>query len=229
MKKSLYVAVAVVAALGLIASVAGASVPDPANSIVQWRNLIPGWVGATSDPETVAVFIAPLGQGHAGLTDPTQQSYLEVWVRDQFNAAMGGVQVDATFDGDSLLLSAPGNVVTGFTDGSGYVKLVPTGSVIREIFGIRDAEESGLEITCLGVSLYQNQTPFLSPDMTSNPPTEPIGCVGGLDFAILAADWLSFNPACRSNLNRKCNEAGGQCVGGLDYAPFAQHWLEGCP
>ena len=188
----------VVAAISVAAPFAWASVPDPGYSTVTWINL-------TDD---TTAMICPAGDA----------SYLDVNVRDQFNAPMGGILVEAAFDGADIYLVSP---VSGYTNGSGDVTLTIYGGV--DASAGEQSPTSGTEVTCLGVTLYSNDKDFLSPDMSQAPGSENV--VEGLDYSLFAADWLSFVEGSRSNFNRLCNESGGECVGGLDYAIFATHWL----
>jgi hypothetical protein len=151
----------------------------------------------------------------------TDLSYLQVNVRDQFNAPMGGVQVDATFDGADIYLTGP---VTGFTDGLGDVTLYIYGGTDGS--AAEQTVTSGTEVTCLGVVLYSNDKDFLSPDMSQAPGSE--NYVEGLDYAMFAANWLSGLFGSRSNFDRAWDDAPTNtvAVGGLDYAIFALHWLD---
>jgi hypothetical protein len=149
----------------------------------------------------------------------TDLSYLQVNVRDQFNAPMGGVQVDATFDGAEIYLTGP---VTGFTDGVGDVTLNIYGGT--DGTAVEQTVTSGTEVTCLGVVLYSNDKDFLSPDMSQAPGSE--NKVEGLDYAIFAGDWLSTEDGSRSNFNRAVEGTPPVAVGGLDYGIFAGHWLD---
>ena len=188
----------VVAAVSLTAPSAWASVPDPGYSTVTWQLL--------ADDTTAMICPA------------CDASYLDVVVKDQFGIAMGGVPVEATFDGAVIYLKTPS---TGNTDGSGYVKLDVCGGTDGS--GGEQTVTSFTKVTCMGVTIYENDKDFLSPDMSQGVGSENV--VEGLDYTIFAGDWLSFLPGSRSNFNRLCNEALGECVGGLDYAIFAQHWL----
>ncbi|KPJ59516.1 MAG: hypothetical protein AMJ46_10895 [Latescibacteria bacterium DG_63] len=198
MAKLFYVGVAVVVALGLAVPSAWASVPDGENSDVQWINLV---------NDTTAL-ICPAGDG----------SYLDVYVKDQFNAPMGGVLVQVAFDGAEIYLASP---CQGYTDVGGHVALYIYGGT--DGTAAEQTVTSGTKVECLGVTLYQNDKDFLSPDMSQGAGSQNV--VEGLDYSIFAGDWLSFVAGSRSNFNRLCNEAGGECVGGLDYSIFATHWL----
>ncbi|UCF77831.1 MAG: hypothetical protein JSW03_06880 [Candidatus Eiseniibacteriota bacterium] len=198
MTKLFYIAIATVVALGLAVPAAWASVPSVDNSTVLWVNLV---------NDTTAM-ICPTGDA----------SYLDVTVKDQFNAPMAGVLVEASFDGAEIYLVSP---VSGTTDISGHVNLMIYGGTDNSAG--EQTVTSGTEVTCLGVTLYSNDKDFLSPDMSQAPGSENV--VEALDYGIFAVDWLSFEEGSRSNFNRLCNEAGGECVGGLDYSIFAAHWL----
>ncbi|KPJ61664.1 MAG: hypothetical protein AMJ46_00880 [Latescibacteria bacterium DG_63] len=191
----------IVAAVSLAAPVAWASVPDPGYSTVGWVNVYPAYADST-------VMICPAGDA----------SYIQVNVRDQFNAPMGGVLVQASFSSGNIYLVSP---VEGNTDTYGDVTLTISGGIDNT--GGETSITSATTVTCLGVTLYSNDRDFLSPDMTQATGSE--NKVEGLDYSIFAGDWLSFNDHSRSNFNRLCNESGGECVGGLDYSIFALHWL----
>jgi hypothetical protein len=173
--------------------------------------------GVFESADTVAVFMCPNKDGH-----PMQNSasYLDVTVRDQFGAPMPGVLVEATF-ADSVYLENP---CTGTTDGAGHVLLYPEGGVIRknvltvpqEIDSL--AYVSTTTVTCMGVTIYQNPRPFLSPDYNGD------GVVEALDHAYFSRDWLSRDPESRSNFTRDC-ELDGTCVEARDATVFTLHWL----
>ncbi len=189
--------VAIVVAAVSLAVPVWASVPDPGNSTVAWVNL---------RPNTDAALICPSGDG------PT---YLDIVVRDQFNAPMAGVLVEATFDDPPVSLVSS---CSGFTNGVGALTLTPAGGV--ECSGADStARLSSTTVTCLGVVLYSNDRPFLSPDMNAD------GTVEGLDYSIFASDWLDTIMTARSNFDGMCPGASGECVEGLDYSIFSVHWL----
>jgi hypothetical protein len=203
MTRLFYIGIAVVAAVGLAAPGAWASVPDGGYSDVQWINLV----------DDTTALICPTGDG----------SYLDVFVKDQFNAPIGGVLVQATFDGAEIYLVSP---CEDYTDINGHAALY--------IYGGTDGSSgeqtvtSGTKVDCLGVTLYENDKDFLSPDMS-----QAVGSgnyVEGLDFAMFAIDWLSQVDGSRSNFNRARESNPSPppddfAVGGLDYSILALHWL----
>lgn len=192
----------VVAAISVAAPFAWASVPDPGYSTVTWMDI------PLSAPDDTVAMICPSGDA----------SWLDVNVRDQFNAPLGGVLVEATFDGADIYLVSP---VSGYTDASGDVDLLIYGGIDNT--AQQQSITSGTVVTCLGVTLYSNDKDFLSPDMTQAPGSENV--VEGLDFSMFALDWLSVLEGSRSNFNRTNEGPPTVAVGGLDYSIFALHWL----
>jgi hypothetical protein len=144
---------------------------------------------------------------------------------------MPGVLVTAEFDAppDTVVIYG---AVQGFTDGVGFVNLSIPGSCHTRTLVQPATRSSGTTVRCLGVILYQNQRPFLSPDYNPDQTVPPAdgGWVGFQDFGFFSADWLALSPAfddCRSNFDRlPAGCAAGLCaVEFVDFGIFAAHWL----
>ncbi|KPJ60594.1 MAG: hypothetical protein AMJ46_06275 [Latescibacteria bacterium DG_63] len=198
---------------GIPAAGAWASVPDPVNSGWTWANLECGFTKA---------FICPAA-------DSFITSAIFVSVRDQFDAPMPGVLVEASFYDDGCLwLCEP---VRSFTQVDGVALLLIYGGL--DVSGDTACCVVETEVKCMGVGIPycvhvlpepQVCTPtdtreWLSPDMTQGLGSE--NKVEGLDYAIFSTDWLTAS--CRSDYN--CD---GE-VEGRDYSMFARHWLHLCP
>lgn len=205
MTKLLCIVVVVVAALALAAPHADASVPDPGYSQAGWLNF-PG-----------TVLFCPAGDG----------SYIDVVVKDQFNAPMGGqnVNVNVVIDCPDLVWCSPPGApgwlpdTTLITDVNGHCDLYFPGA------GRHTPDtlccDISTTIVCLGVTLFDEDLYLTSPDMTQSDPL----FVGGLDFSIFALDYLSNS--CRCDYDG--TPEGAWNVGGLDFSIFALHWLHVCP
>ncbi|MFH0778439.1 MAG: hypothetical protein V2A71_07380 [Candidatus Eisenbacteria bacterium] len=181
--------VAIMAAV-LLAAPAWASVPDPANSSVTWMSLTPNG----------SAFVCWKGDG----------SWLDVYVRDQFNAPMNNVLVQVTFpnqvNGTIVLV---GGVCQGFTVATGNVQIPIRAGLINPTPAGMTA---GTTVTCLGITLYTNIRGFVSPDVNGDLTVDP------LDYGFFAADYLPVNGP-RSDYD------GNTVVDPLDYGIFANHYL----
>jgi hypothetical protein len=220
-KKLFFVAVLAATLVSFTAALGWASVPDPANSTVQWNNMI------CSDTK---VLVCPgcgqLFSDGAGGWVMCPASWLYINVRDQFNAPMGGVAVNVTFDVDcDVHWCGPGLPdTTLFTDGSGDISLYVQAGLDRALDTQTDCCVATTTVSVLGVELHSETLEWLSPELEIG--VEP-GFVGGLDYTVFTTQDYStlLNPKplhCRTNYN--CDAE----VEGLDYSIWALHWLHGC-
>jgi hypothetical protein len=201
----------VLLAVVAVAAPALASIPSRDYSTVTWMYL-------KSDG---SAFICP--KCHTG---QTVVSKLDVTVRDQTNKPMPNESVFVYFSSSAVKLGPsyrPLSGCAGKTDVNGYVRLDICGGVAVPGPAGTSAISTGTTVKCLDITIYENSTVVRSPDMTGDKYVE------GLDFNILATDWLSTNSICRSNFDAVCPGPAGICVEGLDFNILATYWLEQYP
>ncbi|KPJ59631.1 MAG: hypothetical protein AMJ46_10480 [Latescibacteria bacterium DG_63] len=199
MAKLFYVGVVAALALGLVAPQGWASVPDVGYSTT-WEG-IPG-----------SILFCPNGDG----------STLEIEIKDQFNAPMGGVLVDVHLAIDCPDLACCVDLPTWLPDTTFTTDTAGKVPIVTFPCGRDQAADTACctiqtQIVCLGVTLFSGTYNLTTPDLSQSEPLY----VSGTDYSIFALDWLKDR--CRSDYN-----ADG-IVEGLDYSIFALHWLHVCP
>lgn len=201
MNRQFWVAMLLVAGVAIATANAWASVPDPMNSTVEWRRLV------CNDTKA---FVCPAGDG----------STMFVTLRDQFNAPMAGILVQASFDADCDMCVC--YVPAAFTDMNGEAYLAMQAGLHYPGPLVPDPTPCCVVTTtvrALGVTLHTDTKEWLSPDMTQTPGSECY--VEGMDYASIA--WNTVYYACRSDFN--CD---GVVDSLNDMTTFQAHWHHTC-